>query len=125
MEPRRGDRHSVAPPGLYRFGMNHRFQGFASLTPGYRRPPLRGSNRRLTYPNNSSIGLPLGNTGIGRPLFRYSARVSTPKCRYTVASMSCGVFGLVFGNAAFSSDSPTIVPPRTPPPATAALKTFG
>ena len=37
-------------------------------------------------------------------------------------STSCGVLGLVFGNAPLPSDSPTTRPPTTPPPANAALK---
>src|SRR5262249_48960023 len=46
---------------------------------------LRGGSRIELglngYANNSSIGLPLGNTGTGRPLLRYSAFVSTPRWR--------------------------------------------
>ena len=32
---------------------------------------------------------------------------STPRCWYSVASTSCGVFGLSFGNAPLESEEPT------------------
>ena len=38
---------------------------------------------------------------------------------------SCGIFGLSAGSAPLLLDEPTTRPPLIPPPATAALKTFG
>src|SRR5262249_25155388 len=75
---------------------------------------------------NSSITLPDGSTLIGRPLpLRYCASGSIPRCRYIVISTSCGIFGLVLGNAPLASDSPTTRPPLIGPPARAALNTLG
>src|SRR5262245_60546771 len=46
MQPRRGDRERVAPPGLHGNFIGPEFQGLRSpsarSTPGYRRSPLRG-----------------------------------------------------------------------------------
>src|SRR5262249_15919938 len=85
--------------------------------------------RRSAFPGaqkRSSTGLPSGSTGIGRAgPCRYCAWVSTPRWRYSVASTSWGVFGLLLGKAPRLSDAPTTRPPRTGPPARAALKTLG
>jgi hypothetical protein len=54
----------------------------ADLSPGTPDENVSLGNLRCytVYPNNSSIGFPLGSTGTGRPLFRYSVFVSTPRC---------------------------------------------
>ena len=53
--------------------------------------------------------------------------MSTPRCRYSVASTSCGRFGLSFGSAPFASDAPTTRQPWTQllPDATVDVVEFG
>ena len=75
---------------------------------------------------NSEIGSPCARIGTGRPeKSTYVSVQSTPRWRYTVASMSWGVKGRSVGYSALAFVAPTTWPVLNPPPETSALYACG